>query len=61
MDYMRSLDADPFTPPSVSLLQEEARLASTDEREKAAPLVVDYHKDAYPWVAVLMLSDVSEV
>ncbi|CEH17210.1 hypothetical protein CBOM_03271 [Ceraceosorus bombacis] len=61
VDYMRGLDADPFAPPSVSLLSDEAGSKTVNSGDRTAPLVVDYHKDAYPWVAVLMLSDVSKM
>lgn len=35
----------------------DPNLAATGEED--TPMVVDFHRDAYPWVAVLMLSDVS--
>jgi hypothetical protein len=37
----------------------DPNLAATGEEDM--PMVVDFHRDAYPWVAVLMLSDVSSV
>lgn len=57
----------PLTPPadsddegSESMLDSKQLHASlTLEAPENAPLVVDWHRDAYPWVCVLMLSDVS--
>lgn len=47
--YIETLSADPYAKSHVSL-------ASTDDKE--TPAVVGFHRDVYPWVAVLMLSDV---
>lgn len=48
-EYINTLSADPFAKSQVSV--------APKNNEKAAP-VVGYHRDAYPWVCVLMLSDV---
>lgn len=62
--YIRKIHPDPFHDKNTSTSNaltttSSSTNAATDDDESDIPMVVGFHRDAYPWVAVLMLSDVS--